>query len=75
MSVGLVPALILLVWLLGLIGNAVWAVSTVTGAVARIVRGDRKAGRERLKVGAGLVVMLLVNGLIFFLLVKRWVKT
>jgi len=75
MSVGLVPALILLVWLLGLIGNVVWAVSTVAGAVVRIVRGDRRAGRERLKVGAGLVVMLLVNGLIFFLLVKRWVKT
>lgn len=75
MSVGLIPAVILFVWLLGLIGNAVWAVSTVAGAVARLVRGDRKAGRERLTVGAGLVVMLVINGLIFFLLVERWVKT
>jgi Kef-type K+ transport system membrane component KefB len=75
MSVDLTPGLILLLWVLGLVGNAVWAVSTLFGALFGRASKYRMSRRDRLAVGLGLTAMFAVSLLIFVLLVKRWVRT
>jgi hypothetical protein len=68
------PGFILLLWLLGLVGNAVGPSRLWSGSGHLPPR--RPEGRPGAPgVGMFLVAMFLVSGLIFLVLFNRWVTT